>query len=59
MRNDIFDEPPVIQPPDSMTVERSEPKPLLYDASGTALVRDKRIGYVRGGSIVKVGPHSR
>ena len=59
MRSDIFEEPPVIQPPASMTVEQGEPKPLLYDASGTALTRDKRIGFLRGGNAVKVGPHTR
>jgi len=59
MRNDIFDEPPVIQPPASMTVEQAEPKPLLYGADGVALTKDKRIGFVRGGMLNKVGPHSR
>lgn len=42
---DIFDEPPVIQPPDSMTVEKHEPKPVLYRADGTPLIRDSRIGF--------------
>jgi len=45
VRSDIFDEPPVIQPPDSVTVEKPEPKPILYRADGTALVRDSRIGF--------------
>jgi len=58
-KSDIYDEPPVIQPPSSITVEQAEPKPLLYDAEGKALTKDRRIGFVRGGNAVKVGPHIR
>lgn len=48
MRFDLEDEPPILQPPDSFTVEKREPKPVLYRADGTPLIRDSRIGFKTG-----------